>query len=641
MFYSNAIPLVHIIVNFIARKPSFSTEMWNSSLYFAVAWQIFAFESDFFSMSRCILYDMWYTCHIGCHYKIKGDALVLTGISGSSGYGIGKVFCYHAFDPEIREEIVPAEQRHFQLDLYQTALTRAAAELSALRESLPVDKGAIFSAHLEMLEDDAIREEIQEQLQAGASAQWAVFSIFETYIQLMQQQENPLMRERAADLKDVRNRLIRILRGEKERSLAALTSPVIIAAHDILPSDVARMESRMVLAFLTETGGATSHAAILARSLGIPAVLGIPKLMDSVVDGQLAIVDGGNGKVLLTPDQETISRYEALQADYAAKQAQDAACLPLESSTNSGERIQLSLNIGSTELPETQRYADGVGLFRSEFLYMEREAMPSEDAQFAAYASVLRKMGDRPVILRTLDIGGDKTLPYLPLPHEDNPFLGNRAIRLCFSHEDLFRAQLRAAYRAAGAGNLQLMFPMIGSLEEFRRAKAIALSVREALLLEGQDIPQVPLGIMIEIPSAALTADQLAQEADFASIGTNDLCQYTFAADRMNPLAAAYAHPFSAAMLRLIQMSASAFLAAGKPISVCGELAGDARAIPLLLGCGIRKLSMSASSLARAKRLVRAVSLRDCEALLEKAIACQTEPEILTLCDSFLHSRLG
>jgi phosphotransferase system enzyme I (PtsI) len=566
---------------------------------------------------------------------------VLKGISGSSGFGIGKVFCFHAFDPEIREEFVSPEQRQTQLLQFQAALERASSELTGLRDSLSEDKAAIFSAHLEMLEDEAIREEILEGLQGGASAQWAVYSVFQSYIELMQQQDNPLMRERAVDLKDVRNRVLRILRGEKERSLAALKSPAIVAAHDVLPSDVARMESRLVLAFLTETGGATSHAAILARSLSIPAVLGIPDLMHQLVDDQLVIVDGESGTVLIEPDEESVLRYRALQTSFAAKQAQDTACLPLESRTKSGERILLSLNIGSPELPETQQYADGVGLFRSEFLYMEQSAMPSEEAQFAAYTSVLRKMGDRPVILRTLDIGGDKTLPYLPLSREDNPFLGNRAIRLCFSHEDLFRTQLRAAYRAAGAGNLMLMFPMIGSIEDFRRAKEIARSVRDTLLLEGQNIPQVPLGIMIEIPSAALTADQLAREADFASLGTNDLCQYTFAADRMNPIAAAYAHPLSAAMLRLIRMSASAFLAAGKPISVCGELAGDARAIPLLLGCGITKLSMSASALPQAKRIVRSLTRKDCETLLEQATACETELQIRALCDAFLHARIG
>jgi phosphotransferase system enzyme I (PtsI) len=262
--------------------------------------------------------------------------------------------------------------------------------------------------------------------------------------------------------------------------------------------------------------------------------------------------------------------------------------------------------------------------------------MPSEEVQFAAYANVLRVMGNRPVILRTLDIGGDKTLPYLPLPTEENPFLGNRAIRLCLDHEEIFRTQLRAAYRAASAGNLWIMFPMIGSVEDFRRAQSIAVSVRESLIREGFPIPQVPLGIMIEIPAAALCAMQLAQEADFASIGTNDLCQYTFAADRMNPVAAAYAHPLSSAMLRLIQMSAQAFTAANKPLSVCGELAGEARAIPLLLGAGVRKLSMSASSLARVKRIVRACALADCQALFDEAMTCATEQEILARTDAFL-----
>jgi len=561
---------------------------------------------------------------------------VLKGIPGSSGFGIGKVFCYQAFDPVVREKKIPSEEQNAQISLFESALAQAKAELRSLVASLSSDKSAIFSAHLEMLEDEAIYEVIIDMIHADASSDWAVYSVFRTYIQLMRSQESACMRERAADMEDVRNRILRILRGEKEISLAALTEPKVIAARDILPSDVARINSALVLAFLSETGGATSHAAILARSLGIPAVLGIPDLMNNLRDGQIVVVDGEKGLVLTDPDEQTLSQYCEKQAAAFALQEQDRKCLPLPAETPDGVSIPLSLNIGFSELPELERYADGVGLFRSEFLYMERDTMPSEEVQFAAYANVLRVMGNRPVILRTLDIGGDKTLPYLPLPTEENPFLGNRAIRLCLDHEEIFRTQLRAAYRAASAGNLWIMFPMIGSVEDFRRAQSIAVSVRESLIREGFPIPQVPLGIMIEIPAAALCAMQLAQEADFASIGTNDLCQYTFAADRMNPVAAAYAHPISSAMLRLIQMSAQTFTAANKPLSVCGELAGEARAIPLLLGAGVRKLSMSASSLARVKRIVRASSLADCQALFDEAMTCATEQEILARTDAFL-----
>ncbi len=561
---------------------------------------------------------------------------MLKGISGSSGFGIGKVFCYHAFNPACREELIPPEEQNAHVASYQAALKQAQSELSFLISALPTNQSAIFGAHLEMLEDESIREEIEDAIRGGASAQWAVYSVFQTYIELMQSQESAVLRERAADLMDVRNRLLRILRGEQESSLSALTTPMVVAARDILPSDVARLNSALVLAFLTETGGATSHAAILARSLGIPAVLGIPGLMQILHDGQSVVVDGTSGTVLTDPDEATLSHYHQLQQSALAEQTRDRACLPLPAETRDGVAIPLSLNIGSADLPDLERYADGVGLFRSEFLYMERASMPSEEVQFAAYANVLRVMGNRPVILRTLDIGGDKTLPYLPLPKEENPFLGNRAIRLCLDHEDIFRTQLRAAYRAANAGNLLIMFPMIGSVEDFRRARSIALSVRETLVQEGHAIPQVPLGIMIEIPAAALCAEQLAREADFASIGTNDLCQYTFAADRMNPAAAQYAHPLSPAMLKLVQMSARAFSAEKKPLSVCGELAGEARAIPLLLGAGVRKLSMSASALARTKRIIRASTIPDCQALFARAMACATEQEVIAQADVFL-----
>ena len=561
---------------------------------------------------------------------------MLKGISGSSGFGIGKVFCYQVFNPTCREELIPSETKSAHLSAYQAALTQAQCELNSLVSSLPASQSAIFGAHLEMLEDESIHDEIEDAIHGGASAQWAVYSVFQTYIELMQSQESNVLRERAADLMDVRNRLLRILRGGKESSLAALTMPMVIAARDILPSDVARLDSSLVLAFLTETGGATSHAAILARSLGIPAVLGIPRLMETLRDGQSVIVDGTGGTVLTDPDEATLLHYRQLQQSALAEEAQDREALPLLAETQDGVSIPLSLNIGSADLPESERYADGVGLFRSEFLYMERASIPSEEVQFAAYANALRVMGTRPVILRTLDIGGDKTLPYLPLPKEENPFLGNRAIRLCLDHEEMFRTQLRAAYRAASAGNLLIMFPMIGSVEDFRRARSIALSVRDALVQEGHAIPQVPLGIMIEIPAAALCAEQLAREADFASIGTNDLCQYTFAADRMNPFAVQYAHPLSPAMLKLVRMRAEAFSITGKPLSVCGELAGEARAIPILLGAGVRKLSMSASSLARAKRIIRACTLTDCQALFARAMVCATEQEVIEMADAFL-----
>ena len=561
---------------------------------------------------------------------------MLKGISGSSGYGIGKVSVYRVFDPTVSEQLVALPERAEQASLFGSASNAAAEELHMLVRTLSANKGAIFAAHLEMLEDEAIREEIVDMIRAGASAEWAVYCTYQVYIESMQALANEVMRERAADLADVRNRILRNLRGEPERSLASQTEPAIVAARDILPSDVARLDQTMVLAFLTETGGATSHAAILARACGIPAVLGITGLLETLRDGQTVVVDGAGGVVLTDPDDETLAEYRARQDAFLREAAISRACLPLQARTQDGVMIQTSLNIGSSELPETEAFADGVGLFRSEFLYMERSALPGEETQYAAYLSVLRRMGKRPVILRTLDIGGDKTLPYLPLAQEENPFLGKRAIRLCFELEAVFRTQLRAAYHAASEGNLWIMFPMIGSVEEFRRAKEIACCERNALLCEGLDVPEVPLGVMIEIPSAALTADLLAREVDFASIGTNDLCQYTFAADRMNPAVSQYARPLSAAMLRLMRMCADAFLAQGKPLSVCGELAGEPRAIPLLLGCGIQKLSMSDAALGGAKRVIRACTGTACEQLASLAQQTALESDVVALADAFL-----
>lgn len=562
---------------------------------------------------------------------------MLKGIPGSSGYGIGKVLIYHTFDPVVTERHCDAGHLFEQKESLNAALDSAKKELASIQKNLPPDKSAIFGAHIEILEDEAMLEDIKAMMEHDrSSAEWAVYSVYNTYIDVLKKGANEFMRQRADDLKDIRNRIIRNLRNEPELSLSALKEPVIVAAYDLLPSHAAVIDGSKVLGFLTETGGATSHAAILARGFGIPAVLGIPSLTKLLRDGQTAIADGFKGLVITDPDEEVLEQYRALKADYARDLEIDRKFLNMPSETKDGVKIPVSLNIGSSELPENAEFCDGIGLFRSEFLYMEKDALPDEQTQYAAYASVLRKMGGRPVILRTLDIGGDKTLPYIDLEKEQNPFLGNRAIRLCLSREALFRTQLRAALRASPHGNLNIMFPMIGSVEDFRKAKAVADSVWEELRGEGFPLERrVPLGIMVEIPAAALAADFLAKEADFASIGTNDLCQYAFAADRMNPAVAEYAHPLSAPMLRLIRQTVQAFEAQNKPVSVCGEMAGDKNAVHLLVGSGIRKLSVSASALGMVKRYLRACTVAECKTLFEKALNCATEKEVLELVGSF------
>lgn len=565
---------------------------------------------------------------------------MLKGTPVSPGYAAGAVYRYFPFVPDVAETSCPAERRADEQAAFSAAKSAAKDELMRLRTTLPPDKAAIFSAHMEILEDEAILEEIETAIcDDGATAEWAVYSVMNTFIAVLSRAKNAMIRERTADLTDVRNRLIRNLRHMPEKNLSVLASPVVIASRDLLPSDAAAIDRTKVLAFLTETGGTTSHAAILARSFEIPAVLGIPGLMDGLADGEPVIVDGLRGEVLTGSDAETTAAYENKRVAYQAKRALDRMFVPKAPVTKDGLHIAVSLNIGSPDLPEAAAYCDGVGLFRSEFLYMETDAQPDEETQFAAYSTALRGMENRPVLLRTLDIGGDKTLSYLPLEKEDNPFLGVRAIRLCLEKQELFRTQLRAALRASVFGNLCLMFPMIGAVEDFRLAKRFYETVRSELAAKNVPMAKtIPVGAMIEIPAAAECADLLARETDFASIGTNDLCQYLFAADRMNPRVAPYAHPLSPAMLRLIHRTAKAYEQAGKPLSVCGELAGDPAAAALLIGCGVKKLSMSASAVGAVKRLIVSSDTNELHALAEHALTLSTEEEIQKVADAFLRA---
>ena len=403
-----------------------------------------------------------------------------------------------------------------------------------------------------------------------------------------------------------------------------------MAAKELLPSDTATMDRANVLGIVTETGGATSHSAIIAKSWGIPAVLGVAGLMRAVRHGETAVVDAGAGTLETQPSPERLAAAQAARGQWQRQIREEAAWLDKEPFTKDGVRIDLGLNIGSAagEELEAAQYAGFAGLLRTEFLYMDADHFPTEDEQAGQYEKVLRAFGQRPVVLRTLDIGGDKTLRYFQLPREDNPFLGSRALRLCFENPEMFLTQLRAALRAAVHGNLWLMFPMVGSLEDVRRAKGFVEQARRQLAGRGERAGEVKLGAMIEVPSAALMAPELAREVDFASIGTNDLCQYLTAADRMNPAVAPYYQSWHPALFRLSGMVARAFEQAGRPLCVCGELGGDALAAPALVGLGLRKLSMSASSLARVKKALAGMTLGEMCSLAARVTACADEEQV-------------
>ena len=480
----------------------------------------------------------------------------------------------------------------------------------------------ILGAHQMLLRDVAMDEEIRGALECGSSVTEAVNQIYDAFISVLNKAENEFTRERVADLEDVRDRLLCCLTGEAKRGLSVLTQPVIVVAKELYPSDTALIDRDMVLAIVTENGGITSHTAVVARSLGIPTVLGVPGIVEALDDGEEVTVDGEAGAVYVSPTEMEAELCRSRSVAMRARAEQERSFRQARPVTRDGVQIQVELNLAGSGMAQPEEIAacDGVGLLRSEFLYMDQNTLPSEEMQYRAYCAVLDAFRGKPVILRTIDIGGDKQLPALPLPHEDNPFLGNRALRLCFTRPDLFRTQLRAALRASARGKLWIMFPMVASMDDWRQARQMTQAVMEELTQEGQAYdPEVPLGVMIEIPSIALTADQIAREADFASVGTNDLCQYMTAADRLNPQVSRYYQTFSPAMLRLLGFVARSFAAAGKPVGVCGEMAGDPKGALALIGLGYRSLSMNAPAIAAVKQVITGMSAAEAGSLLEDA----------------------
>ena len=570
--------------------------------------------------------------------------MVLRGNGVSKGVAIGEIFLYQPFIPQTTEAHYSGDPKQY-LEQYEALCLQARVELQAIRERMmqtDAEKAAIFSAQMEILCDEVMDEEIRDGIQYDTwMPDWAVETVYSRYERRLQKAGDPLIRERAADLKDVKNRLLRIWCGVPQQSLAQLEKPVIIAAHDLLPSDTAVMERDHVLGIVTESGGTTSHSAIIARSYGIPAVLGIPNLLPRLTNGEKVILDAVDGVLITRPDGKQENEMRIKQKEYEIHAARIQKYLHRDPLTADGERIEIGLNIGSArpEDLEGSSVTDFVGLFRTEFLYMDNDHLPTEEEQIIQYQKALLEYAPRPVVLRTLDIGGDKTLPYFPLPQEQNPFLGKRALRLCFDSPELFRTQLRAALRASVAGQLWIMLPMVSSIEEIKRAKALLEQAKQELRQEKLPFDEgVKLGIMIEIPAVAVIADLIAPEVDFASIGTNDLCQYLMAVDRMNPEVTSYYQSYHPALFRLIGYVVERFKQAGKPICICGELGGDPLAAPVLVGLGMRKLSMSLSSVAAVKRALAGFTVKQMEEMA-RAVENMTDGqarEYLQICSESL-----
>jgi len=561
----------------------------------------------------------------------------IKGIAASSGIAIGKA--YRLVEPDLSFQKTTVDDSEKEISRFRDSLKLAKSQLEAIRdharEALGPDKAEIFEAHLLILNDPEIVTPIEEKIKnEKMNAEAALQETTDMFIGIFENMDNEYMRERAADIRDVRKRVLAGLLNVTIPNPSMISEEVIIVAEDLTPSDTAQLNRKFVKGFTTDIGGRTSHSAIMARSLEIPAVVGTKTATMDIQNGDFLILDGLSGEVHINPTEELIEEYKKKQADYEAQLAEWAKLVNEPSISKDGVQVELVANIGTPKDVEGALHngAEGVGLFRTEFLYMGRDELPSEEDQFAAYKAVLEGMEGRPVVVRTLDIGGDKKLSYLPLPEEMNPFLGYRAIRLCLDRTDIFRTQLRALLRASVYGKLKVMFPMIATLNEFREAKKLFLEEKDNLAKEGIPTAEhIELGIMVEIPSTAVLADQFAKEVDFFSIGTNDLIQYTMAADRMNEQVSYLYQPYNPSILRLVKMVIDASHKEGKWTGMCGEMAGDETAVPLLLGLGLDEFSMSATSILKARSLIRKLSKAEMEKLAQEALQKSTVEEVVEL----------
>lgn len=558
------------------------------------------------------------------------------GIAASSGIAIAKA--YRLETPDLAAEKRAVADVEAEVARLEAAVAKAKEELEAIKkhalEKLGEDKAAIFAAHLLVLDDPELLNPIKEKIQTErVNAEYALDETASFFISMFEAMDNEYMKERAADIRDVTKRVLAHLLGVTISNPSLISEEVVIIAEDLTPSDTAQLNRQYVKGFATDIGGRTSHSAIMARSLEIPAVVGTKTVTAEVKNGDIVIVDGLDGQVIINPSPELLAQYEQKRARYEAQKAEWAKLVHEATVTADGIHVELAANIGTPDDVKgaLANGAEGIGLYRTEFLYMGRSELPTEDEQFVAYKTVLEQMNGKPVVVRTLDIGGDKELPYLQLPKEMNPFLGFRAIRLCLEMQDMFRTQLRALLRASVYGNLKIMFPMIATLDEFRQAKAILLEEKEALLRQGVAVADgIEVGMMVEIPAAAVMADQFAKEVDFFSIGTNDLIQYTMAADRMNERVAYLYQPYNPAILRLISHVIDAAHREGKWVGMCGEMAGDPIAIPILLALGLDEFSMSATSILPARAQLKQLAKEEAARIKETVLSLGTAEEVVS-----------
>jgi len=570
----------------------------------------------------------------------------IIGIKASGGIAISKVF---KFDETIinvtTEKISDTKAEIIRL---KNALESTKKDLLKIKsktmENLGKEESFIIDAHIEMVADPEIMAQTIQNIEvASVNAAFAYNKVINGYIQIFEKFDNIYFKERVADILDIRKRVLCYLLNIDARDISTIDEEVIIFSHDLTPSDTAVLNKQFVKGFVTTIGGKTSHSAIMARSLEIPAVVGTNDNFEKINNNDIVIIDADAGVVIHNPSDEVIYEYEQLIIKNNDFKRSLIKYKDLPAETFDGHTVEIMANIGTPKDTDVAIYngARGVGLYRTEFLYMDRDKLPTEDEQFEAYKIVLEVMKNQQVVVRTLDIGGDKDLPYLDLPHELNPFLGYRALRISLDRTDLFKTQLRALLRASIYGKLAIMFPMVATLDELRQAKKFLNEVEKELRAEGVEISEnFQIGMMIEVPSAAILADMFAKEVDFFSIGTNDLIQYTVAADRMSDKVSYLYQPYNPSILRLINMVTKAAEKEGIPVGICGEMGCDALAIPLLIGLGVNKLSMSSSEILASIREVKQLSYQESKKLAEKALNKSSSDEVINLVRKFLQKKV-
>lgn len=572
---------------------------------------------------------------------------MISGILASPGIAFGKALLLKEDEIIINRKKITADQVAQEVQRFLDGRKKAAVQLEAIKikagETFGEEKEAIFEGHIMLLEDEELEQEIIALIKdEHATADAAAFSVIEGQAKALEELDDEYLKERAADVRDIGKRLLQNILGLHIVDLSAINEEVLLIAKDLTPSETAQLNLNKVLGFITDIGGRTSHTSIMARSLELPAIVGTGDVTNQVKNDDFLILDGVNNQVYVNPTPEKIEELKAVAHQYLSEKNELAKLKDLPAVTLDGHQVEVCANIGTVrDVAGAERNgAEGVGLYRTEFLFMDRDSLPTEEEQFQAYKAVAEAVGSQAVIVRTMDIGGDKDLPYMNLPKEDNPFLGWRAIRICMDRKEILHAQLRAILRASSFGKLRIMFPMVISVEEVRFLKAELETLKAQLRAESKSFDEsIEVGIMVETPASAVIAHHLAKEVDFFSIGTNDLTQYTLAVDRGNDLISHLYNPMSPSVLTLIKQVIDASHAEGKWTGMCGELAGDERATLLLLGMGLDEFSMSAISIPRIKKIIRNTNFEDAKALAEQALAQPTADELMNLVNKFIEEK--